>query len=488
MPRTVLLRFGDFGHDTVRAHLDVIRMRGSTWWGWWKKEFEPDHRGDLAALRQAVPFEIGLFQSRQDRYYVATCVEMRIASEIGPVPSPDADLTPEYYRLEKVPAWFRLTAIDMVDAGVFSARFGEIPERHETFFLVDDTGRDPRVEDARIPTPELTESPGDVILHLSDLHFGDDHGYVAPAKPPRVSLLDRLREVSESLSRQGRRIGIVVVSGDLTSKGVGFPAAEEFLDELRAALGLTVEHFVITPGNHDIDLESARPVDFSHERPYLQFARSFYVKDITQTHGVQSFVTSSGHHVHFATLNSVRLREPHTKDYGFVGSDLYEPLLEKVATASTAPQPGVRTVRIAVLHHHVLPTSWTVAIPEPGEAASLTLDAGGLLECCQMSHIDMVLHGHQHVPFLAKSSRARLDDDSRHWRGLDEPVHVIGNGSSGVRVERLDPQLPYNTVGLYEVQRNGVSVEVLRFNTANRPSPHVRTFIEAGQSATTGVR
>ena len=78
-------------------------------------------------------------------------------------------------------------------------------------------------------------------------------------------------------------IGVVVVSGDLISKGDGkaYADVENFLEQLLAALCLDKEHCVIVPGNHDMwTVGEDHPTrSYKHEQPYKSFLKGFFKTD-----------------------------------------------------------------------------------------------------------------------------------------------------------------------------------------------------------------
>lgn len=151
-------------------------------------------------------------------------------------------------------------------------------------------------------------------------------------------------------------------------------------------------------------------------------------------------------------------------EYGYVGRDLYGPVLEKARRlrSEIEGQGGIKPLMMAVLHHHVLPTP-LVEEPEDGRPVSLTLDAGQLVDDLQTAGCHVVLHGHQHVPFVGSTSRA-----FRHGRGWSagRTVHVIGGGSCSVNVTRLWDNMRNNAVGVY--QPIDGSLDVRMFELAPR--------------------
>ena len=109
--------------------------------------------------------------------------------------------------------------------------------------------------------PDRMDSPGpDMIniLHLSDLHFGDDHDKTATAQ--RHSALDSMLAILRSLD-PAEKPHIIVISGDLSCKGKaqGYEDLKLWLtDKLFKITELTPADCIICPGNHDVDRDAAR--------------------------------------------------------------------------------------------------------------------------------------------------------------------------------------------------------------------------------------
>src|SRR5205823_4198371 len=139
-----------------------------------------------------VPIRIGLVNRTGDeRLYIANCSSCAIGDGHA-IPSPEPSLTPSYYSDGHFPAWFRLSRIELVNPNDFLREFGGIPSLNPTLYEV----RGQLV----IPGPSWNLNPikaeGEAILHISDLHFGADHGYpleLAEARgleiPPLVDVL-----------------------------------------------------------------------------------------------------------------------------------------------------------------------------------------------------------------------------------------------------------------------------------------------------------
>jgi hypothetical protein len=95
------------------------------------------------------------------------------------------------------------------------------------------------------------------ILHLSDLHFGDDKD--ATARGLRTESLDLLVKELKNLDAAWKP-DILAISGDLTWQGraSGYTELTKWLrQKLFPATGLTAPDCIVCPGNHDIDREAA---------------------------------------------------------------------------------------------------------------------------------------------------------------------------------------------------------------------------------------
>ncbi len=182
------------------------------------------------------------------------------------------------------------------------------------------------------------------IAHLSDLHCGSQ--YFEP------TLLDRAIVEINDLHPD-----IVVCTGDLTTLGFKheYHMAREYLDKLEC------NSFVVVPGNHD-----------SRNVGYIHFEELFGPRNSVLRKGGVSIV-------------AVDSTEPDL-DHGQIGRGRY-PWIEQEFAAEPA------TLRIFVLHHHLLP------VPGTGRERNVVYDAGDTLECLLSAGVNLVLSGHKHVPY-----------------------------------------------------------------------------------------
>lgn len=182
------------------------------------------------------------------------------------------------------------------------------------------------------------------IIHLSDLHVSGGH-FVPEWGDAVVALVGTTAP------------DLVVVTGDLTSEGHVY----EF-EKARAYLGrLKTRSLLVVPGNHDARNEG-----------YVLFEEMFGTR----------YPTYEDDTVAICGIDS---SQPDIDD-GHVGRSNYPHIVEKLA------RPG--KTRILAMHHHLIP------IPGTGRERHIPTDAGDVLRLCVDNHVDVVLSGHKHLPYI----------------------------------------------------------------------------------------
>ena len=451
MPETVLLRFRDHSADidTVKEHLNVIARSQYTWWGWWRKDSEPDHRRDLEELQiraRQNPITIGLFDRSTDRYFIARAAEfIRDEEHRG---APERDRAPAYYATSNtVEAWVKLFSIEATNMSTFVELFGKVPTGEHTLFPV---------SFGAVPLQRITRDyvpvASDFVVHLSDLHFGTDYGFPAGRQPGAETLIARLQQDLRNLC--SGTIGLVVVSGDLTTKADANALAIEaldFLNALHSELRVPKEAILVVPGNHDFRLAEYRPTDFSHERPFNLMLREFY-GNYDPDDRLRRFAFPSGHRVEFLLINSVRLRKIEEANYGYVEWSLYEGRLREAPKA-----PDV--TRVAVLHHHLIsmPREELYDNDYKHAGISTTLDSGTVIEGLQAHGFRLALHGHQHVPGIASISRGIINENNAAMPQPD--LTLLSAGSAGAKIERLTYSMRDNSYNLLNFTHDEIRIE-----------------------------
>jgi hypothetical protein len=447
----------------------------NVWWGWWRKANEPMHIDELGQLRdksRKEPLEIGLYDRSSARFFSAQMRDCVFDDRGSFISTPDAVLTPAYYRNEKLPAWFKLSKIDSVQEEEFVKKFLRVPVGEYTFFGVSaDETRAP-LETRKI-AGDIVPALGDAVVHVSDLHFGSDFGYPLKSAPGSFPLLQILAEDIISQSKKlGVKVGLMVVSGDTSSRGDAshlFNTAKPFLHDLCKRINLPPENVVIVPGNHDISFQDFA-LTYDHEAAFNGFIQTFYGSARKQV-DLLRFRLASNKIVEILTINSVKLRTKETSNYGWVDWRAYEELL------NGADKTDEDTLRIAVMHHHLVPSLREEKLPEPGYpygSVSVTLNAPAIIEGLQRFGFEIVMHGHQHNPAVNRISRARLSDRKLELECLEQPLYVIASGSTGVKLERIEGDIRENTYGILTTDTPR-HIYVRQFN----PSGNVRDLYSA---------
>lgn len=486
MRLTAILRFSNAENiPTVGAHLEVISSAKAVWWGWWRKETELPSLDVLRKLQSEIKSQrsalrIGLLNRKGDEsFHIAECIDLQYSEDGNPMSSPDSSLTPEYYRSQKCPAWFMFRSIDTIQRAEFEGEFGAVPSLdstlYEVFWTEDGDPTTIRILPGPNWTMSATETNGDAVLHISDLHFGESHGFVTDRPKPELGVTAQpLWEIISAhvRGRLGIQVGVVVVSGDLITKGRGdvYPDAQHFLDQLLRALRLGREHCVIVPGNHDmwaVDIDHPTR-DYKHEQPYKSFLEGFFSTQFkTGLERVRRYKTKAGRDLIFIELNSARIRSDSLKQYGYVSKHRYEELLTFVAKSLKQEKSAMKPVFFAVLHHHLMPVG-SVEIPDDKRPVSICLDAGELIEQFQDFGVQFVLHGHQHAPFIGTASR--LPESFKGGDYAPRLIYVIGSGSSGARRESLPRNLEANTFGIYIPKDGRLDVTIEKYTDTSPPT------------------
>jgi len=427
----IALRFRDTvpNVDTIHAHRLMLRDKGSVWWGWWKKDFEEDHRVLLESLQANCPFAVSIIDRSTKRAFGADVLQLRI----GRLTKDELDLVPEYYLKyeQQVFAWLRLSSIKEEQFNnEMAARFGD----HTLLSL---TG----LESGRVDKVAADTNVGSksCILHLSDLHFGADYAFATQRE--KLSIGDTRKTLTECLSADLKRVGkhddiaAVLVTGDFTTGGDWRDETREaVLQEfkaLRSVLNLEPEQIIAVPGNHDIvRYPKGSPVDvativlsnqttYQHEREFRTFVDELIGRDWKDSLNYVHRMRLKEADVLLCLLNSCTIVATEWTEYGFVGTSGLD------AISNLRDEPITRpTFKFVALHHHLLPVAGVAAPNSKG--VTLSLDASDLLDAAQNAGAHIALHGHEHMPRIARYQTVPLRGGA-----VAPPIHVVSNGSAG---------------------------------------------------------
>lgn len=446
----IVLRYSDFSVDTFSEHARILEQTGTVWWAWWKKRHELFPGEQLKRFRRDLgssTVEVGLV-NRSGVYLSATCARLAM-SDGHRIACPELRSTPSYYRYESFPLWLNFTALVAMTENEWSARFGAVPIGDETFFA-DSEG------ELEVASAESSgERRGRGLLHISDLHFGDDFAFSDNTQViHRTSLEQRIADALPC-SPAG-----VIVSGDLTTRGSndGLVSARMFLQRLSEVLDVSRDRFVIAPGNHDVlvnDPDVTR--DFENEQHFRTQMLEFYGRT-TELERIHQFRGEDDIYYICVALNSSRPRDRLTMDYGYVGRDRSVPIMKKAAEIRESVS-GPTWLGV-VLHHHIMPAQ-QIEYAVPDRPVSIAIDAGELVGLAADLGFDAIMHGHEHLPFVGRTSRiAEFGGYARQQIGFERPVTVLAAGSMSVKVERLSDEMRYNSFSYYNVTPTDLHVQM----------------------------
>jgi 3',5'-cyclic AMP phosphodiesterase CpdA len=340
------------------------------------------------------------------------------------------------------------------------------------------------------------------LLHLSDLHLGDgaadealgDHKIEVIARSFRqkrsTALAATLGALGDALQREGRILDAVVVSGDVTYQGD--PKGFEKLPDALAPLGRALpdpSRIMVVPGNHDVTWgtppSSAQRyqafVDgvrqHGYVTPYLDGVDigannvSAYAASPVLTAGDYSFIIvalNSANHCgvraddpglrsHLDALAALAETDAHVAALlrAWRANSLYDiarlddlqrqyarRALESALTKLDHPD---RPVRIAVMHHQLLPITLDEEI-KPFEALT---NLAQVRDWLALNRFDLVLHGHKHVAALYEDRYVPLGapPSVQLWRRvIVSAVGTVGLGQASnntiARLIEVDSKLP----------------------------------------------
>ena len=184
-----------------------------------------------------------------------------------------------------------------------------------------------------------------LLVQISDIHIGSPYDRL---------VFDKIVHEVNSMKPYA-----IIVTGDITDEGI-LPQFELARTELQR---FKCKDLIVVPGNHD----------YRHTG-YLLFKKFF---PANQVYDMDDVVV--------ITLGTARP----DRDEGEVG---YRQLLWMRKTIKKFE--GQQKKIIIAMHHHL------IGIPDTGTDKIIILDAGDTLRVCLESHVDLVLCGHKHRPWV----------------------------------------------------------------------------------------
>jgi predicted phosphodiesterase len=316
------------------------------------------------------------------------------------------------------------------------------------------------------------------IMHISDLHIGLDH----PTKRDHVvRLIHQLKP------------HLIIVSGDIvnTPSAANLRRAKEFLDLLATHCRM----LLTCPGNHD----RHGVVDLSDYMTGLDVLRGPYdckFLELSDQFRVTAFLfNSTTAEVAAPDVDSRPLAESLKRSIeqmiqvrGWVDPVQLERMTAWRNHLLTTKHDAYRhSLKIAVLHHHPIPTSRS----SYNEQFLILLNSGQVLDCFTDLGVDIVFHGHQHDPLIqslrrgaddhemvvlsagtATKSSAQGEEENTKTVSRDSGLFLVTVGHDRLRVEEYNYanafDLSYKFVPTRRLERERRRKRYLRYKVATK--------------------
>ncbi len=514
---TTILRFRDLVTErgiTIQSHQQIADTTGHVWWGWWNKFGEKVPTNTFLELKNRArqgAFDIYLLDSGQLLFFKATCLDIEWEITLENRPSPESGATPDYYKEQLYPAWFKLKDFTLVEspesilhtfsyfqvdelfAGGSSPyeifynkrvhSLQELRQQERTIwfvraFLESDKTHEISLLSNKSLNPEhfsssYFETPSRQLLWVSDLHFSTDGHYRFPqtSDGQRFPLGHQIeRALGDTIQTSG--LGGLIVSGDISWKAAPeeFEMAKGFIKTGFSRKQFEADQIAMCPGNHDLKFsshpeEKGKKITITTEEArnaYNKFYQDiFFLAPNKFLSCGRRFLLGKAIPVDVVCLNSSLLQQipGFFQGHGFIGQEQMEEAAKEMGWNSP-DQP--RAVRIVVLHHHLLPVTFSEEAVG-NYMYSVVLDAEALARWIVQHRVDLVLHGHMHQPFCAKVTRpVELQGNVLDWHEFS----VIGLGSSGVQQSHLGT-VSHNTFGLLTFDKTSVTVSIHSVHPVN---------------------
>ena len=304
------------------------------------------------------------------------------------------------------------------------------------------------------------------ILHMSDLHFGDQSRF--KDRTPEDTAKQCAEAVKGELQKEKASSApdVIIVTGDLTQVADPgeFDLARRFMVTLSMAFSLARSRFVFLPGNHDVSWKACEdwfkknklkdgeynPVLAATKfQAYTDFKRKFYgsdrPKDFSLDRGA-SITEFSSLKMCVGALNSSEA-ETHQKHIGVVSETQAQAMMDQLRSSDYQG-----CLKILAVHHPINSSpdkaqAWISRLKEAIEkkemdtgllqrfqSDALSLEGNDMINAViQDGCVHAVLHGHQH-------SLAR--PQSVAWKADSGYCQICPAGSFGVNAGGLPPDQP----------------------------------------------
>ena len=469
---------------------------------------------DAVSAGERVP--VGLFDSGNDSVYRAWVTDIilplpdtQLANTTPAVPSNELNLVPAYYRESPFSrAWMRLVEIEQPIEFFEKYSFAETPRlpNYTTTALarlkgkvilspeelrgMDTTIWRVRVRDAgdaaekiifttpRLPgaiSHEVVRCEFDLILHITDPHFAiganrSQHVWRLESETDdtmTTALTTATMTAALTTALRGRKIGLVLLTGDLTFTGAKgeFSEARTSLIRLLGNLDLDTDHLVVVPGNHDIqwatnatyeDGAQVTQAPVTATENYATFYREFFRhKPSDHLSMGRRFLLPCGLAVELCALNSSSLATGRNFLAGM--GRIQEASFGEVVEQLGWMDRNTMALRVLAIHHHLALTEDLEAADGYLRGYGLAVDAARIQRIAAKKGVQLALHGHKHRAFIWRSSVYELPELAQPDRRLGE-LSIVGGGSVGSK----DTDGNSNYFNLLELNAQGLRLEIFR--------------------------
>lgn len=308
-----------------------------------------------------------------------------------------------------------------------------------------------------------------ILVHISDLHLKS-------AKEPDTSVLE---SAIGSLVNGAKACGtkILLVTGDLVDAptDAALAGAKQFVSRL----GALFDHQITIPGNHDA-------------KRFLGNV-GYSLNAYNETFGPPKDLLLRDIGVHLIGIDST----PAEFARGAVTGEEYDNFVKYAYKAEGTQDDETRgLIRIVAVHHHPLP----LAIGEEEKFAGVVAEdymylraPAKFLEACISCNVRLILHGHRHVPGVARysipSNQGENIYDESCWRGLyvlscpsstgkgsDAGFNVVRGGGTYLDVTRYERS---RNAGRFDARDKNFPNDTIRLQLGSQVERDIGIDIEA---------
>jgi len=297
-------------------------------------------------------------------------------------------------------------------------------------------------------------------MHLSDLHLGNDIVLRSALKLRswRKRTSQRITDgLAASISEL--RPDYIVISGDFVNKAKRgtFLYASKYIRELLSRTQFNFEERLLTvPGNHDVSfMPRKHSDDFERLYRYRRFLQGLFRSSQFDDYRARYFRIDPRARLIFLCLDST-LKEANPGAEGQIGRDQLKWVRAKLGRlVELLGNDYSHFAKIAILHHHCKGIART---PVAHDRLMQLLDAEDVLKLFHEAGVNIVLHGHRHVPRVTPEIRSDSGWMTIIGAGtatccFPEEQHTHGNNFNLIRVATETNEVE---IKLFRADENGV--------------------------------